>query len=534
MCGSNVMVGVLLSAVANPLASAGIPATGLPFSPFRLALLVGWLYLCLYFVQRVQYSALIPIRFRTAAKIATFFTGPLVLGTAVVIAAVQHSIRTGQSVIEVLGEYTQGFITGVRRMGAFGKGEAEPLKLLDSSGRSLDEVYGHGGKRSASNRTLKKTEEMIENALNRRASDILIDPRDEDIYSIRFRIDGMLQVVDELDDETSKALINSIKAISSMDIAERRRPQDGAFIAKRGDENASFRVASAGALNGEKLSIRVLNQNASRFTLDDTGLSRKQINVLREAIKAPSGMILVCGPTGSGKTTTLYALLNEMDRYTRNVITVEDPIEAVLPEASQIEINAKADITFAKALRSILRQDPDVICVGEIRDEETAEIALRASQTGHLVLATMHCDSNAAAIVRLLDLGISPMLLASGLSVVYSQRLLRCLCESCKEPAELSSAKIREYRRLNIDHSQISGPAGCDDCEQTGYYGRTAVGHLSVLTDTLKQSLTKGGSFVDELRSSGTQKGRSNLGKQALQKVVSGASSLEELKRVIG
>ena len=183
---------------------------------------------------------------------------------------------------------------------------------------------------------------------------------------------------------------------------------------------ASFRVATAGALMGEKLSIRVLNQNAGSFRLREVGVTKKQHALLQDAIKMPSGMILMCGPTGSGKTTTLYALLNEIDRSTRNVITVEDPIEAMLPNASQIEVNPKADITFAKVLRSILRQDPDVICVGEIRDEETAEIALRAAQTGHLVLATIHCDSNAAAIVRLLDLGVTPNLMATGLSLPLS------------------------------------------------------------------------------------------------------------------
>ena len=183
------------------------------------------------------------------------------------------------------------------------------------------------------------------------------------------------------------------------------------------------------------------------------GLPEKQIAVIQGQIQKPAGMILVCGPTGSGKTTTMYAMLNEIDRFTRNVITVEDPIEAVLPEASQIEINPKADITFAKTLRSVLRQDPDVICVGEIRDEETAEIALRAAQTGHLVLATLHCESNATAIIRLLDLGISPLLLSAGLNLLVSQRLLRCLCERCKRPAQLSDSQIDGFRKKGIDHN---------------------------------------------------------------------------------
>ncbi len=295
-----------------------------------------------------------------------------------------------------------------------------------------------------------------------RASDILIDPKDQNAYAVRLRIDGTLRAVRELPTETSKAVINSVKAVSSMDIAERRRPQDGAFTATKGDSHVSFRVATAGALNGEKISIRVLNQDAGRFTLGDAGIPERQRAVIAEAIGKPSGMVLICGPTGSGKTTTLYSMLNQIDRRTHNVITVEDPIEAHLPEASQLEINAKADITFAKALRSILRQDPDVICVGEIRDEETAEIALRAAQTGHLVLATIHCESNATALIRLLDLGVSPMLMSSGLSLLVSQRLMRKLCNACKKPAQLSPAMIQDFRQKGINTKNIFEAGGCE------------------------------------------------------------------------
>ncbi|MFC1765797.1 GspE/PulE family protein [Planctomycetota bacterium] len=506
----------------------------LPFSPLRVICLVSWIYLCLYCVQRIQFSPLISVQYKTVAKVITFFTGPLFLGSIILTLAIRQSIKTGANLMDILAEYAQGFLAGVQRVKALASGQEERLKLLDASGRSMDEVYGHSTKKRQNSRTLRTTEKLIADGLNRRASDILIDPKDENCYHVRFRIDGVIHTVEQYDEKIAKAVVNSIKAVASMDIAEKRRPQDGAFSAKRGDMSASFRVASAGAFNGEKLSIRVLNQDAGTFTLEDIGLGRKQIEVIRETVKKPSGMMLVCGPTGSGKTTTLYAMLNEMDRFTRNVITVEDPIEAILPEASQIEINTKADITFSKALRSILRQDPDVICIGEIRDEETADIALRASQTGHLVLATMHCDSNTAAIVRLLDLGISPMLLASGLSIIYSQRLLRCLCENCKRPAELSATQIREYQRRHINPSTLYEPTGCDKCENTGYFGRTAIGDLTVLTDTLKQSLTHNKSIVQQLQASERKKGHSNFNKQGLKHVVSGLTSFEELKRVLG
>ncbi len=274
--------------------------------------------------------------------------------------------------------------------------------------------------------------------------------------------------------------------------------------------------------------------DAGSFTLAHVGFSEKQREALLSELRRPAGMILICGPTGSGKTTTLYAMLNEIDRFTRNVITVEDPIEAVLPEASQIEINAKADITFAKTLRSVLRQDPDVICVGEIRDEETAEIALRAAQTGHLVLATIHCDSNATALIRLLDLGVSSLLLSAGLNLVLSQRLVRCLCEKCKKPAQLSDSQISGFQHKGIDCSKVYEAIGCRHCEKTGYYGRTAICDLMVVDDTLKAEIAKSDSLIARLRTEGSQKGIGGLRKAGLRKVVAGITSLEELKRVVG
>jgi type II secretory ATPase GspE/PulE/Tfp pilus assembly ATPase PilB-like protein len=319
-----------------------------------------------------------------------------------------------------------------------------------------------------------------------------------------------------------------------MDIAERRRPQDGAFLAKTGDGTVSFRVASAGAVNGEKLSIRVLNQNAGTFTLESIGLTEKQRAIIENIIAKPTGMVLMCGPTGSGKTTTLYAMLNTIDLFTRNVITVEDPIEYVLPNASQIEVNPKADITFAKSLRSILRQDPDVICVGEIRDEETAAIALRASQTGHLVLGTIHSDSNASALVRLLDLNVSPLLLSSGLDILISQRLVRRLCNKCKVPAELSQNQIHDLRKKGVNYKNFFQAGVCDQCHETGYRGRIAVFDILVLTDELKTDIANNKLSVTQLKKEGDKKGKSNLRKQGLKLVVSGVTSLEELKRVIG
>ncbi len=507
----------------------------LPFDPIRLVLLIAWIYVGMYCVQRIEVGALVPEAYRAFASLITLVTGPTLLFILAVIAAAQQSQRSRRGFFDVLKEQLQQALAGIQSIAGRSKEDEESIRLLDSSGRSMDEIYGHGhagGHEDA--RILDRTEALVADALDRRASDILVDPKGESAYTIRLRVDGLLRPTEELNADICGAIVNSIKAVSGMDIAERRRPQDGAFLARRGDATYSFRVASAGALNGEKLSIRVLNKDAGTTTLDSLGVSSKQQAIIDTIMHKPSGMILICGPTGSGKTTTMYAMLNAIDRFERNVITVEDPIEAVLPETSQIEINRRADITFAKTLRSILRQDPDVICIGEIRDEETAEIALRASQTGHLVLATLHCDSNATALVRLLDLGISPLLLSSGLSLVMSQRLLRCLCEDCKQPAQLSDRQIAQLSKKRINHAAIFEADQCKQCECTGYFGRTAICDLLVVDERVKVDIAQGQAILAQLKAEGTKKGQSNLRKQGMKKLLAGVTSMKEIKRVIG
>jgi general secretion pathway protein E len=525
-------LGVSLSSIgAGP--SAILSSTSLPFNPIKLVCFIGWMYLCLYLVQHIQFSSLVPKNRKSIASVATLFLGPILLLALLIIDVLRKSLEGHRSIFEVLKEQLQSTSAGMRSL-RFGSKDKTALRLLDSSGRSIKEIYGHGKGRREDSHILELTEQIVADALEERASDVLIDPKNELIYTIRFRVDGVLRMVKQLEPAICQAVINSIKAVSNMDIAERRRPQDGAFLAKTGDGTVSFRVASAGAVNGEKLSIRVLNQNAEMFTLESIGLTEKQRIVIENMITKPTGMVLMCGPTGSGKTTTLYAMLNRIDLFTRNVITVEDPIEYVLPNASQIEVNPKADITFAKSLRSILRQDPDVICVGEIRDEETAAIALRASQTGHLVLGTIHSDSNASALVRLLDLNVTPLLLSSGLDILISQRLVRRLCNNCKVPAELSQNQIHDFHRKGINYKNIFQAVGCDHCHETGYHGRIAVFDILVLGDELKADIANNKLSITQLKKEGDKKGKSNLRKQGLRTVVSGITSLEELKRVIG
>lgn len=506
----------------------------MPFNPVKLVCLVAWVYICLYCVQRTQFSPLVPRRYKPAAYVVTLLTGPVLLLLLSIVDSIRKALSSGQSILKTMGQQAKEAAAGVRAAGFARHRKHSVLRLLNSSGTNIKEIYGHGDRKGKGDHILALTEQIVAEALDRQASDILIDPADESTYTIRLRIDGVLRTVRQLRAETGKAVVNSIKAVSSMDISEKRRPQDGAFIAKRGDMTASFRVASAGALSGEKLSIRILNKDTGTFVLSRTGFTKKQCSAIRNALGKPSGMILICGPTGSGKTTTMYAMLNEIDRLTRNVITAEDPIEAMLREASQIEINPKAGITFAKTLRSVLRQDPDVICVGEIRDDETAEIALRASQTGHLVLATLHCDSNTAAIIRLMDLGVSPVLLSSGLSLLISQRLLRKLCEHCKKPAKLTSALVTEFKEKRIDHKNMFDAVGCKRCDGTGYSGRTAICDVMSVTDDLKTEIAENRALTSESRTRGARRDRTNMRKEGMRKVTSGITSLQELKRVVG
>ncbi len=522
--------GLGLSSVVGP--TCGLSGALLAFSPIKLLLLVAWVYLCLHCIQRIELSPLVPKHRKGVVNLAALFLGPIVLFAILVVDIKKTPADERGGLFRMITERLKGIRASIESSGITGK--RADIKLLDTSGTELKEIYGHGKTKRQDSHVLDLTEQIIWDALEDRASDILIDPKSESLYTVRFRVDGVLREVQQLDGKTCQAVVNSIKAVSGMDIAEKRRPQDGAFLAKTTDDTVSFRVASAGVLNGEKLSIRVLSQDAGMFTLESVGLVEKQRNIIEKAVSKPSGMILMCGPTGSGKTTTMYAMLNRIDFFTRNVITVEDPIEYVLPNTSQIEVNPKADITFAKSLRSILRQDPDVICVGEIRDEETAAIALQASQTGHLVLATIHSNSTASAMVRLLDLGVSPLLLSSGLDMIISQRLVRRLCKYCRAPAQLSRTQMRDFQRRKINYTNIHQAVGCDNCHETGYYGRTGIYDILVMTEDIKTGIASDTLSISRLRNEGEQKGRSNLQKQGLLRVVSGLTSLEELNRVLG
>jgi general secretion pathway protein E len=509
-----------------------ILGTELLFSPLKLLLLVLWIYLCMYSVLRIEYSPLVSKKYKAIANVFGLLIGPFILFDLAVADAAKR-VQAGEI---GLSEVFKSIITKIFSMNIkFGRRQVseKEIELLDTSGRSFQEICGKEDEgKDSDNGIMTLTETIILDALRDRASDILMDPKGNNVFTIRFRVDGVLRVAREIDTEQCAAIINGLKAISNMDIAERRRAQDGAFMAKIPAGNVYFRAASAGVLGGEKLSIRVLNQTTGLMALEEIGMSDKIRIKVADGVKQASGMILVCGPTGSGKTTSLYSMLNTVDFYTRNVVTIEDPIEYVLPYASQIEVNVKAEITFATALRSILRQDPDVICVGEIRDSETADMALQASQTGHLVLATLHSSSNLAAIVRLIDLKAKPLMIASAVSMIISQRLVRKLCDNCKQPANIDDAQAKHFKAKGIDASKIMHPKGCPECHNTGYIGRTGIHDVLILDETIKSQLMNNNLSIGDMKQKGDQTARSTLKKEGIKKVLAGVTTFDEVKRV--
>jgi len=326
---------------------------------------------------------------------------------------------------------------------------------------------------------------ILAESLKENASDIHIEPYEKEAL-VRFRLDGVLSTVLSPSVQITPLLISRIKVMSKLDIAEKRLPQDGRMSVKLGGRNIDLRVSTMPSSHGERVVMRLLDKDAGKLQVDDLGMPQSTSSELDELIKRPHGIILVTGPTGSGKTTTLYAALQQMDREGRNIMTVEDPVEYDLPGISQTQINLRAGMTFARGLRAILRQDPDVILIGEIRDGETAEIATQASLTGHLVLSTLHTNTAAGAITRLQDLGVDSFLLASTVRGIVSQRLLRKLCTQCRvsvEPNEFN----RDLLQLKSG-DRIYEAAGCNECNNTGFSGRQALFEL-VSVDAPLQTL---------------------------------------------
>ncbi|MDY0743121.1 type II secretion system ATPase GspE [Paucibacter sp. R3-3] len=346
------------------------------------------------------------------------------------------------------------------------------------------------------------------------ASDIHIEPY-ERASSVRFRVDGTLREVVQPNRGLHAALISRLKIMAELDIAEKRLPQDGRISLRIGGRAIDVRVSTLPSAHGERAVLRLLDKTESKFTLEALGMSGDVLSSFKRLVQQPHGIVLVTGPTGSGKTTTLYASLQTVDTATTNVLTVEDPVEYELPGIGQTQVNSKIDLTFAKALRAILRQDPDVIMIGEIRDYETAQIAIQASLTGHLVLATLHTNDAPSAVTRLTDMGVEPFLLSSSLLGVLAQRLVRCLCPVCKR----ADAEGRYH------------PVGCDACAMTGYKGRTGVHELMVADDKVR-GLIHQQAPESELLAAAQNAGLRSMREDGARLVAQGITSAEEVLRV--
>ncbi len=373
---------------------------------------------------------------------------------------------------------------------------------------------------------------LVSGAIKDRASDIHVEPYSSTL-KIRYRIDGILYDILSLPRRIQSPLVSRIKIMAKLNIAEKRLPQDGRIDLKIADRLVDVRVSVLPTAFGERVVLRLLDKSAGMMHLSDLGMHDERIKLLERLIQSPYGIILVTGPTGSGKTTTLYAALSTINRPEINIITIEDPIEYSIDGVGQIQVNPKIDLTFATGLRSIVRQDPDVILVGEIRDRETAEIAIQSSLTGHLVFSTLHTNDAASAVTRLIDMGIEPFLVTSSVVAIIAQRLVRVLCPHCKEvytPDEETLASLglaTSMRRSNTFYRK----KGCNLCMQTGFRGRTAIFEILVVDDAIKRLVLKT-SDANQISELAIHQGMITLQQDGIQKVLAGITTTEEVLRV--
>lgn len=374
---------------------------------------------------------------------------------------------------------------------------------------------------------------LISGAIDRKASDIHIETY-EDHMRIRFRIDGVLyELPNPPAREMQPAIISRIKIISKLDISERRLPQDGRIGLVVDERKIDLRVSIIPGVYGENAVLRILDKSAVLLDLDRLGFTKKEAEIIRKVAARPHGMFLVAGPTGSGKTTTLYGILQYIKQFEKKILTIEDPVEYQLDGVSQVQTHSEIGLDFSRGLRAFLRHDPDVIMVGEIRDLETAEIAVRAALTGHMVLSTVHTNDSPSAITRFVDMGVPPYLVTATFNMVLSQRLVRRLCPKCRKAVKLTQKQINDYGlkgHLRVG-AQVYEPAGCKECNQTGYRGRFAVFEIMPIGERVKEMVLKGASLF-ELRKAARQDGMVALSDQALLQVKGGATSVEEALRL--
>ncbi|TDR22449.1 type IV-A pilus assembly ATPase PilB [Marinicella litoralis] len=451
-------------------------------------------------------KALEEIRFHTNLTIE-----PILIRQDHLIEAIEESLKESSSVLDDL--------------------EDEGLENLEYEDEDPNEAENDSSEDMADSPAVKLVNKVLLDAIKRGASDIHFEPY-EKTYRVRYRIDGMLKTVIKPPKNMTTKIASRLKVMSKLDIAEKRVPQDGRVkLNLTKTKSIDFRLSTCPTLFGEKVVMRVLDASAARMGIDKLGYEDDQKQLFMDAIVKPYGMVLVTGPTGSGKTVSLYTALNILNTEGRNISTVEDPVEIRVNGINQVQQNAKQGMTFSAALRSFLRQDPDIIMVGEIRDLETAEIAVKAAQTGHMVLSTLHTNNAPETVSRMINMGVAPFNIVSAVSLIIAQRLARRLCD-CKKPTELTNEALIEagFTEADLEDATIFDPSGCSKCNE-GYKGRVGIYEVMPITDNIKKIILEGGNSLD-IADQADKDGISNLRKSALLKVKNGLIGLVEANRV--
>jgi type IV pilus assembly protein PilB len=435
---------------------------------------------------------------------------------------VRSLVSTRADVLAAIGRYHRA------------DGELDSLMTAMDSGESSNDELSSVREVSDDAPIVRYVNLLITQAIADRASDIHLEPTEDDLR-VRFRIDGVLHEIMRSPKQISSGVISRLKIMADINIAERRKPQDGRLSVTVEGKKIDLRVATLPTVWGEKVVMRVLDNSTAQLTLADLGFEPANYASYAESFGKPYGMILVTGPTGSGKSTTLYATLNIVSTPEKNCITVEDPVEYRLAGINQVQVNAKAGLTFASALRSILRSDPDVVLIGEIRDHETAQIAIEAALTGHLVLSTLHTNDAPSAITRLVEMGIEPFLVGSAVDAVLAQRLARRLCSRCKQAYVPTAEQLRQARfpwSEDRELPELFRPVGCAACSKTGYKGRLALHEVMQVTEEVERLAVEraSGAAIGEVARA---QGMTTLRQDGLAKVLAGSTSLEEILRVV-
>ncbi|HEY3217086.1 MAG TPA: ATPase, T2SS/T4P/T4SS family [Candidatus Eisenbacteria bacterium] len=458
-------------------------------------------------------AALEDLRFHSG-----MFIRPLLATSSSIREAIEHYYHIDNSVNEVISNIISSeeevVVSAVRD---------------DEQAEAIDDLI-----REAEGRPIVRlTNWILHRAVEERASDIHMEPQERHLV-IRFRVDGLLHEVQRLPKWTQGAVVSRIKVLSNLDIAEKRQPQDGRLAAEIRGRRVDMRVSTLPTTHGEKVVIRVVDQQRVALELDQLGFLPDDLDHVRRHLERPQGILLVTGPTGSGKSTLLYSALRHVQHETKNIVSVEDPVEYQIPGINQVQVDEKAKKTFPAALRAILRQDPDVIMIGEIRDRETAQIAFRASVTGHLVLSTVHTNDAAGAVTRLVDLGLEPFMVATSLIGVVAMRLVRTLCPRCLEPYEVNASNLNRLgaRELAEGTVLLHRGRGCPHCRHTGYQGRIGIFEVLEVNETIRTLINQNAADAT-IRHAAIEAGMRSIGEDGLKKVLGGSTTLEEVTRVV-